>query len=201
MGRNKSMDESAYGDRWRKSVATCYETSQSNDSLLDMSPLDHQKSSSCAKSDIAFFNGLVIEELKSKSKSQHQGLDNSNFVSVAHIKLRDAKSEQNVSQQGLKPTTVIDLETSSTNYNNNNNNSSSVAQAAASHVNNNDKSKCESTAVTTTNSKTNITAQVRIIFKFYSLETRRESALSSCKRCDICIRVFQCYTVRRDQGL
>lgn len=98
MGRNKSLDEGVYGDRWRKSL-TAYETSQSTESI-DLSPVEHHKSNSCAKSDITFFNGLDSDDLKSKSKSQHVGLD-SKYISVAHIKLRDAKSEQNVCPLGL----------------------------------------------------------------------------------------------------
>lgn len=98
MGRNKSLDEGVYGERWRKSI-TGYETSQSTDSI-DLSPMEHHHKS-CAKSDIAFFNGLA-DELKSKSKSQHLVALDSQFVSVAHIKLRDAKSEQNVSPSGLR---------------------------------------------------------------------------------------------------
>lgn len=101
MGRNKSLDEGVYGERWRKSI-TSYETSQSTDSI-DLSPLDHlhHHQKPCAKSDIAFFNGLA-DDAKSKSKSQHLALDSQAYVSVAHIKLRDAKSEQNVSPSGLR---------------------------------------------------------------------------------------------------
>lgn len=98
MGRNKSLDEGVYGERWRKSI-TGYETSQSTDSI-DLSPMEHHHKQ-CAKSDIAFFNGLA-DDLKTKSKSQHLVAVDSQFVSVAHIKLRDAKSEQNVSPLGLR---------------------------------------------------------------------------------------------------
>lgn len=102
IGRNKSLDEGVYGERWRKSL-TGYETSQSTDSI-DLSPMEHphhHHSKPCAKSDIAFFNGLA-DDLKTKSKSQHLVAVDSQFVSVAHIKLRDAKSEQNVSPSGLR---------------------------------------------------------------------------------------------------
>jgi len=97
VSRNKSLDEGVYGDRWRKSLTT-YDTSQSTESI-DLSPIENSKSNSSAKGEIAFFNGLHPDDLKTKSKSQHVGLD-SKYVSVAHIRLRDAKSEQNVSPLG-----------------------------------------------------------------------------------------------------
>lgn len=119
MGRNKSLDEGVYGDRWRKSLTT-YDTSQSTESI-NLSPEihhHHKHHSSSAKSDnsnsnssSALFNGLnlnISKEIgrkKTKSKAQNLGLtddeSSSQYVSVAHIRLRDAKSEQNVSPSGL----------------------------------------------------------------------------------------------------
>jgi hypothetical protein len=91
MGRNKSLDEGVYGDRWRKSLTT-YDTSQSTESI-DLSPVESHKNSTSAKSDnIPGLNG-------SSANKSNKYLD-SQFVSVAHIRLRDAKSEQNVSPSG-----------------------------------------------------------------------------------------------------
>jgi hypothetical protein len=129
MSRNKSLDEGVYGDRWRKSLTT-YETSQSTESIDLSPVESHKSPSNSYVSNNnkgpgsdsggggGYFNGLDPEHLKLKSKSQHGGLDldannsrsscinkeddddRSKYVSVAHIRLRDAKSEINVSGSG-----------------------------------------------------------------------------------------------------
>lgn len=108
LGRNKSLDESVYAD-WQI-AKTCFETSQSTDSIDRSSMKDHLNSNPCAKCDVTFLNGVAVtgDELNVMSKSQQLRLDNNGISnthqdSVAHC-MRDAKSksEQNMSPSGQR---------------------------------------------------------------------------------------------------